>query len=211
MIHLLYTADHANRATALAAANPGSRHGLIDTTKPAAIQGLDTLSFWGHGDQWKLCNKTPDELVRLIGQWKALNATLKTVELITCNARHCVGGDAYANRVKNGLHGFLSSTRDITVKALPTTVSGKLNAFSILLAETNTKSWVYVTAPGADDKLLMQAQSLIQYERTQDGRLVSFRGDIAQRADKTVRDNPQRQWTMNYGYFNTLRSCLGKV
>ena len=97
------------------------------------------------------------------------------------------------------------------MKALPTTVSGKLNAFSILLAETNTKSWVYVTAPGADDKLLMQAQSLIQYERTQDGRLVSFRGDIAQRADKTVRDNPQRQWTMNYGYFNTLRSCLGKV
>jgi hypothetical protein len=57
----------------------------------------------------------------------------------------------------------------------------------------------------------MQAQSLIQYERTVDGKLVSFRGDIAQRADKTVRDNPQRTWTMNYGYFNTLRSCLGRV
>lgn len=180
------------------------------TTNPAVVPNLDTLAFWGHGDSSKLCGKTPRELHEVIKAWKSHNAGLKTVEIITCNARHASGGDPFVKKLKSGI-GFRSSLRGLTIKALPTTVTGKNNAWSILLAETNHKSWVYVTAPGATDALLMEASSLINFQRNVNGGLSSFWGDIAKRADQMVRDNPNRQWTMNYGYFNTLRAHLGVV
>ena len=144
-------------------------------------------------------------MVKVIAAWKKLNSQLNTVELITCNARHFTGStDSFANQLKKGLHsGLLSSTRSITVKALPVTVTGSQNAFSILLADTNTKSWCYVTGPGTDDKIMFEGANLISYENGK-----SFKGDIAVRANQVVRDNPNRKWTMNYGYFNMLRRNL---
>ena len=213
MIQFLFQGGHGShgpRAQALSSVTPGSRSGDINNTKAVEIKGLDTLAFWGHGDSFKLCGKTPRELHEIIKSWKKLNDGLKTVELITCNARHCTSGDPYAKQLKSGF-GFRSSLHGIVVKALPTTVTGKNNAWSILLAETITNSWVYITAPGATDKLLMEGSSLITFERTATGGLKSFKGDIARRADATVRENPQRKWTMNYGYLNTLRAQLGVI
>jgi hypothetical protein len=213
MIQFLFQGGHGShgpRAQALSGVTPGSRCGDIATTQASAIVGLDTLAFWGHGDAHKLCNKSPDQLFSLIKDWKRLNPALKTIEIITCNARHAVGTNPFANRLKSKF-GVLSGTRGMVVKALPVTVTGKNNAWSILLAETIHNSWCYVTAPGTDDKLLMQAQSLIAFEQNETGGLRSYRGDIATRADQMVRANPQRQWTMNYGYFNTLRAHLGVV
>jgi hypothetical protein len=211
MIQILYTQDHAARGVALAAAVPGAKHGLVDTA-PSAVTGLDTLVFWGHGDQFKPCDRTAAEIVKVISGWKKLNSGLKTVELITCNARHCTGNaDSFAVQVKNGLRaGVLSSTRNIQVKALPVTVSGMRNAFSILLAEVPTKSWVYVTGPGTNDSIMMEGVRLINFE-TVNGKVQSFKGDIALRANKVVRDVPVRKWSMNYGYFNNLRNCLVAV
>ena len=146
----------------------------------------------------------------VIKAWKALNAGLNTVEIITCNARHASAGDPFAKKLKSGI-GFRSSLKGLTIKALPTTVTGKNNAWSILLAETIHRSWVYVTAPGATDALLMEASSLINFQTNANGGLSSYRGDIATRADEMVRANPTRQWTMNYGYFNSLRAHLGVV
>ena len=57
----------------------------------------------------------------------------------------------------------------------------------------------------------MEASSLIQFTTNATGGLVSFKGDIAQRADAMVREHRDRKWTMNYGYFNTLRATLGAV
>lgn len=213
MIQFLFQGGHGShgpRAQALSNATPGSRVGDIATTKAVAIQGLDTLAFWGHGDSSRLCGKTAKELHDVIKDWKQLNDGLNTVEIITCNARHCTSGDPYATQLKATI-GFRSSLKGLTIKALPTTVTGKNNAWSILLAETNFKSWVYITAPGANDSLLMQAKTLIDFETSPTGGSVSYRGDIATRADNTVRTNPTRQWTMNYGYFNTLRAHLGVV
>ena len=102
----------------------------------------------------------------------------------------------------------MSGTSGMVVKALPVTVSGKRNAWSILLTETVYNSWCYVTAPDTADKLLMVASSMITFQKNDKGGLSSYRGDIATRADETVRANPAREWTMNYGYFNTLRSNL---
>src|SRR5215469_1444703 len=105
----------------------------------------------------------------LIAAYKSLNAGLATVELITCNARHCSSGDPYATRLKSSF-GFWSRTGGIKVMALPTTVTGKNNAWSILLAETQYKSWAYVTAPVATDAELMKASSLITFEEYDGGK-----------------------------------------
>ncbi len=212
MIQFLFqggSGSHGPRAQALAAVTPGSKTADI-TAKPTQVRGLDTLAFWGHGDQFKLCGKSVNDLRSIISGWKGLNSGLKTIEIITCNSRHCTSGDPFARRLKSSF-GIMSGTRGLKVKALPTTVTGKLNAWSILLAETNGKSWVYITAPGNDDSELMRATKLIQFFTNAAGKSVSFKGDIAQRADTMVREHRDRTWTMNYGYFKTLRATLGAV
>lgn len=213
MIQFLFQGGHGShgpRTQALVTVTPRSRCGDIATTTACAIPGLHTLAFWGHGDRYRLCGKNVNELFSVIKAWKSLNSDLKTIEIITCNARHAVGGDPFASRLK-AKFGFLSGTRGMVVKALPVTVTGSANAWSILLAETIHNSWCYITAPGATDALLMQASSLIQFQRNANGGLVSYRGDIATRANETIKANPNRQWTMNYGYFNTLRANLVTV
>lgn len=209
VIQFLYQGGHGShgpRAQALANVTR-SKCGDIATTVPDAIEGLNTLAFWGHGDKQKLCGKSAEEIFTIVKAWKRLNPSLNTVEIITCNARHASAGDPFANQLKSKF-GIMSGTRGMVVKALPVTVTGKHNAWSILLAETVHNSWCYITAPGATDQLLMVANSLIQFETNARGGLSSYRGDIATRADKVVRADPTRQWTMNYGYFNTLRCAL---
>jgi hypothetical protein len=213
MIQFLYQGGHGShgpRTQALASITAGSRCGDINETEPSAIAGLDTLTFWGHGDSNKLCDKTPSELRTIIAAWRKLNKSISTIEIITCNARHCTAGTGYASQLK-AKFGIMSGTSGLTVKALPVTVTGKINAWSILLWEPNFDSWCYVTAPGKDDTLLMKATTLVQYEIKPDGGMICFKGDMAKRADQVVRDHPDRKWTMNYGYLNTLRYQLGTV
>lgn len=212
MIQILFTEDHRARAVALAGAVPGSAAALIDTP-PTKINGLDTLTFWGHGDPWKFCTKTPAEMAKVIKDWKSKNSGIKTVELITCNARHFSTGatDSFANQLKSALKsGIMSSTSGIKMKGLPVGVTGAQNAWSILLADPGTKSWVYVSAPGMTDADMMEGQGLIRYHKVGTG-LVSFNGDIAQRANKMIVEHPKRKWSMNYGYFNNLRANLVSI
>ena len=198
----------------MAGTTAGSTHELFDANihKARKIMNLKTLVFWGHGDQFGFCGMKPDKAIEVIKDWKKHNSGLKTVELITCNARHCTSGDAFANSVRHGLHrGFMNSGRDITVKALPVAVGGKMNAFSILLAEPNFKSWAYITAPGTDDTEMQKVNKMMSFETTADGRSVSYRGDLAIKADKLAREHARRNWTLNYGYMSTLRACLVPV
>jgi hypothetical protein len=138
-----------------------------------------------------------------------VNPKPKTIELITRNARHCKSGDPLAIKVKSARRlGILHGTFGMKVKASPVTVTGKRNAFSILLAEPVFKSCCCVTAPGTNDSLMMQAQNLVRYEQTATGGVVPSKGDLAQRANKVLSQHKDRQWTMLYGYFNNLRNCL---
>jgi len=193
MIQFLFQGGHGShgpRAQALANITPGSRYGDIDITKASAIPGLHTLTFWGHGDSGKLCGKSPNEIHTIIKAWKRVNGGLKTIEILTCNSRHASGGDSFANKLKSQF-GMLSGTGGLTLKALPVTVTGKMNAWSILLAETVHNSWVYNTAPGANDSLLMQANSLIQFTTNDTGGMVSFRGDIASPSQRNGKESSQ--------------------
>src|SRR5665213_1613344 len=205
MIQILYTQDHAARGLALSQAIPGSQHGLANTVASAKV-GLDTLVFWGHGTFASLCDLSKDQIVTCVKSWKSANAGLATVEIITCNARHAPGGhDAFASQVKAGLRaGFLSSTRDVKVKALPVNVAGALNGFSILLAHAPNKSWCYVTAGGQDDRIMMAGSNLVRNE----SRNLAY--DLAAAANNVASEQPARQYTLNSGYFNTLRASLVK-
>jgi hypothetical protein len=206
MIQILYAQDHTERGVALSQAVPGSQAGLV-TTAPTAKPGLDTLTFWGHGDIARLCGLQSEDFAKLVKDWAKLNSGLQTVEIITCNARHApTGFDPYAQTVVSGLRsGLLSSTRNIVVKALPVNVGGTLNAFSILLAHAPNKSWCYVTGPGPDDKIMFQGNNLVKAEAGKNGY------DLAQAGNKVARDVKDRKFTLNFGYFNTLRAQLGVV
>jgi hypothetical protein len=209
MLQILYTQDHLARGVALSQEEAGSDHALVDTAPTA--KGVDTLLCWGHGDSYSFCKKSAAEMAALVTAWKAVNPALHTVELVTCNARHYTGkSDSFANQLKSRLSGFFSSTKHIVIKALPVTVTGAANAFSILLAEPATKSWCYVTGPGTDDKIMFQGANLIT-SHVVNGKMVSFKGDIAQRANLMVSQHPDRKWSMNYGYFKMLRRNLVKV
>lgn len=211
MILILWELGHDKRSKALAAVI-GAQEGDINQKKPSRIAGLDTLILWGHGDAQKLCDKKPDQMFDIIAGWKGSNGSPRTVEILTCNARHSTHGESFVGKLKARV-ADTRATRGITIKALPVHVKGATNAWSILLAETQFNSWCYITASGADDKELMKASSLIQYQTNQNGGLVSYRGDIAKRADEMVRTQPalNRKWTMLYGPFRTLRAYLGTV
>ncbi len=206
MIQILYAQDHTERGQALAQAVGGSQSSLV-TTPASKKPGLDTLTFWGHGDLVRLCGKTAAEMVTLIKQWKDLNGSLATVEVITCNARHSSGRhDSFVQNLVNGLRaGFMSSTRSLVVKAMPVNVEGAHNGYSILLAHAPNKSWCYVTGKGPDDKFMIEGSKLVKAESATLGY------DLAAAATKVARDVKRRDFTLNYGYFNTLRSHLGVV
>lgn len=206
MIQVLYAQDHTDRGVALAGAIPGGQGSLV-TTPPVTRQGLHTLTIWGHGDIVRLCGMVAEDIVTLVRGWKKLNPDLKTVEIVTCNTRHAPAGhDPYSRSVVRGLRsGFRSKTRDIVVKALPTNVGGSVNAFSILLAHAPNRSWCYVTAPGPDDSKMFEGANLVKGEANELGY------DLAQAGDTIARRHTDRRFTLNYGYFNTLRAQLGVV
>jgi hypothetical protein len=219
MIQILYDDEHKERAVALASETPGSRSGEIEATPPTKITegSLDALTFWGHGSSDKFCGREPDELAKLIGMWRKLNSGLKTVELITCDARHYYKGDtdAYADKLKSAMRcGFLPPTSGMKVKALPVTVTGKQNGVSILLAETVFKTWAYLTAPAgamSKDEFLMPAQSLVRFIPGKEGGFEPYKGNLAVRANELAKEQKDRNWTIAYGYLNTLRAYLAEV
>lgn len=217
-LQILWKDDHQARAESMAGLLPYAKAGEIDATKPVKIKGLTTLAFWGHGDATQICDKSPAGLVEIVKAWKKRNPGLRTVELITCNSRHYKPtptgkGTSFANKFKQKLHsGVLSSTKDITVKAMPKSISGKANAWSILLADNPTRSWVYVVAPGATDSELMQAQALIRFTKTATGGYVDYKGDIADRAQQVVANKAATdQWQMLYGHYDDLRNYVVPV
>ena len=82
-IHILYEAkDHQNKAIALM--NALNNNATIDPVdaKVTKIQGLKTLIFWGHGSATGLCDKTGEDIVKIINRWKGLNNKLDNVSYI---------------------------------------------------------------------------------------------------------------------------------
>ena len=168
-IQILYESDHQDRAVALMGALTNSAvAGPMDTT-PVKIKGLKTLIFWGHGQSSILCNMNSKAVIATIIAWKTLNSDLKVVEVITCNARHYDNkfwnatvtvhrkskmmhnsgspiNNSIVKQIKRGLkYNINPALWSIKVLALPESVRGSLNQYSILYWDAATTSWCYVT------------------------------------------------------------------
>ena len=78
--------DHETRAKSLATAYATTARSVNDGASKVA--GLDKLVLWGHGEISKFCGLRAPDFVKLVGDWKAANDGLTTVEMLTCNARH---------------------------------------------------------------------------------------------------------------------------
>lgn len=256
MIKILYEKDHENRAKTLAGIYPNDKDNFnaecspIDEP-PVTIKGddkLDTLVLFGHSGRSSdptLCGKSMTQIKDIVKGWKSKNSSLKTVEILTCDGRHADDGhEPIATAVKNKLHGAFSSTKKVVVKALPTAITGKNSAFSILLADWETKSWCYICAPTNSDMFFVRhTMEIIALNNFPDPQGRSGSGDLAQAANKLAgkfgEDNikailkeyakkdldtvkkygagivrligENRNYSLNYGYFNTLRAQLGVV
>lgn len=199
----LGTGDHEARAKALASVTANSNCGPVNV---AGIQkpGLDTLTYWGHGNAAKFCDMTAAEFVDNVAAWKKWNPTLKTVEILTCNARHATDDNSYTSQVKPALKRKFS---DITLKAMPMGM-GSIAAhnWSILNAHVGTKTWYYVTAGGNQDTDEMwPAVHLVNAAAG------TFGNNLVQAAQQVEKDNPTRKFGLKYGTFAQLRGTLTAI
>lgn len=141
--------DHEVRAKSLGTAYACTAVSV--KTKPKSVSGLDKLVFWGHGDTGKFCTLTASDFVAYVGEWRKKNPGLKTVEMLTCNARHRQTGlSSYTDQVVNELSRKPKNSVDkIKFRALPVAVtqSGKTCDWSILKWHPGSATWAYVAAP----------------------------------------------------------------
>ena len=201
--------SHKERAEALQRENVNSQavHLKADMA-PAEYKGLTTAAFWGHGSSRTLCNYNPKKLAAFVLGLKKKNAGLKTIEIITCDARHTERKEqSYVDVLLPLLDGA------VEVKALPIGQHGKTGAWSRLLANVHTKSWAYVTGP--TEKVMLLARRTVLKQMPSDPEPVNgvpAPTDLATHANYWIRmADPIREWTVTYGYFNELRRVLSVV
>ena len=196
-------ADHEARAKALASVSPGSQCGSV---KISGIQkpGLDTLVYWGHGDATHFCGLTAEEFVADVSAWKKWNRGLKTVEILTCNARHSTTDLSFTSRVKPLLKKKYS---DITFKAMPMGMGTYgAHTWSILTVHVPSKTWYYVTGGGAKDTdEMFPASVLVETEAKKHGNNFATAGAAVEVA------NPSRKFGLKYGTFANLRAALTPI
>lgn len=199
----LGTGDHEARARALAGVTPGSNCGPVSVSgiqKP----GLDTLTYWGHGNAAKFCDMTPAQFVENVAAWRKWNPGIRTVEVLTCNARHATDDLSYTSQVKPALKRKFS---DITLKAMPQGM-GSVSAhnWSILNAHVGTKTWYYVTAGGNQDTDEMwPAVHLVNAAAANCG------NNLVVAAMQVEKNHPGRKFGLKYGTFAQLRGTLTPI
>ncbi|MEZ4453158.1 MAG: hypothetical protein R3B09_27095 [Nannocystaceae bacterium] len=145
---ILWGNEHEARARALANICGEAADALANLSR--SNEGIqppncsdETLTFWGHGDAKEFCELVDIELCLLVRNWKRSKSTLKTVELVTCDAQHNMqplGG--YARRVAQYMQ---ANKIAVTIKALPR--GQHSDDESILWANAGTRTLCYITAP----------------------------------------------------------------
>lgn len=204
---ILWGEEHERRATSLANAYGETAKSLAllgnGPEGTAAVRCADkTLTVWGHGDANTFAELSNGEFGQLIRNWKKLNTQLKTVEIITCDARH---NDDPFSGYASSVAKFVRDTcgEEVVVKALP--VGQHKTDCSILWANVGTASFCYITAPS--DEALEYANQ----------RLKTLSPGNSRDLNKTAQDMAKEErpafhnYTVNGGYFKTLRDYLGIV
>lgn len=136
---ILYQDDHQKRAHAMAPAKS-----QLVSLPAKAVEGMDTLVFWGHGTPASLCGMHPKDVADVVKRWRAVNKKIDTIEILTCNSRHApTGSDPFVKQLRSQL-GFM--LRGLTIKSMPVRMGpGGLHGDSILFADFASKTWCYMT------------------------------------------------------------------
>ena len=215
MIQIFYgDENHKSRCIALSGATPGSE--VTSATSPAKKDPrvIDTLTFWGHGDSHHFCNLNASAFVSTVKDWKKMNPSIKTLEIITCNSRHGTTESkrqsdgklekswvkSYTDQVKPGLRSL-----GLTVKALPMGMgdSGP-HLWSILKFSDTTKTWMYITAGGAlNDNAMWAAVNMVE----DDPLFKATKNYVTAGTAVKARDK-LRKYTIDFGTIGTLRAAL---
>jgi hypothetical protein len=207
IIMILWGNEHKDRAEALAAVCREQASAVANL--PRSNQGIEpltsgdaTLSVWGHGDAEHFSEMIDVEFGALICAWKKKNASLKTVELITCDAQHnTVPLSGYAKRVAK----FVQRTySDITIKALP--VGIHTDDRSILWASAGTATFCYLTGP--DQTTFDHANRRLQELAPTNANDLTKVG-TAMAKERTL--SSPNNFTVSYGAFSGLRASLATV
>jgi hypothetical protein len=207
--------DHTGRCAALASVTPGAS--VVSATGPALdkkVLKIQTLTFWGHGDASTFCQLSATQFINKVGEWIKWNPSIKTLEIITCNSRH---GTSLSWRNENDVieKSWVKSYTDqvkpalkrmgLTIKALPMGMgAGGANLWSVLRYNSESRTWLYVTANGAKDTDVMWP-GVEKVEN--DENFKRSKNYVTAGAAVKARDN-LRQYTLDFGTINTLRSAL---
>jgi hypothetical protein len=210
-IIILYGTEHKELALALAKAyNVDAKYvfAAAFSTKASAFPGLTTLIAWGHSDGIeKFSEMTSDKFVELITAWRQANPGLKTVEILTCDARHNAKGEPQGPYAKRVAAGVQKKYRDLTIKALP--IGRAADDCSILMAQVTPPTFCYITAP---NKLVLdKARQAVLDLNTQLKADLSLIGNELAKNPNRPQQVSQRQYTLNYGPLKNVRSQLGVV
>jgi len=203
---ILWGDQHKDRGVALAAAYHEQSSAVASL--PRGSDGISplasadaTLTVWGHGDATTFSEMLEVEFGVLLRSWKKKNPALKTVEIVTCDARHNSDHlSGYAARVAQFVHEVY---KDVVVKALP--VGQHRDDRSILWANAGTTTFCYITAPS--EATFNHANQVLQGLDPTCGHDL---GKVAQEMAKT-RGRPPNDFTVMGGNLNILRNYLGVV
>lgn len=158
---ILYGLEHQVRAQNLGAALGEVVAGAAPLAAGAAIpHSTDTtLTIWGHGGPQQFAEFTPAQLAAFVQRWKTANPGLKTLELITCDARHVQDDrDSYTDKLMPLL--IRGANVLVTVKGLPR--GGSKATVSELWAGNAVGSDGYFFLAAEDDAALQVAVGQMQ-------------------------------------------------
>ncbi|RME74684.1 MAG: hypothetical protein D6776_04735 [Planctomycetota bacterium] len=204
---VLWGAEHEARAKALAKAVKEKAHELVPDAEPIKTKDK-TLTFWGHGGQGSFCDLTPAQFVEVISAYVKKNKKIKTIEIITCDARHKQrrGEDAFINEVVAQIQGdkkLKKRFKKIAIKALPIAVTGK-ESYSILWASEGTNTFCYIAAKKRKD-MDEAGKRMLQLAKT-----VTPKYHLGEIGNELAKDS-ERKFSVLYGDIKNLRSYLAKV
>jgi hypothetical protein len=134
-------ADHKARATALGGAVGENVADLHDAKLNLGDCKDATLTIWGHGNAEKLGGYTSGELAARLAELKVSASSIRTIELITCDASNpeYASGASYAKKLSTALAG---ANMNLTIKGLP---GGAGADKSILYYYSADSTFVYIT------------------------------------------------------------------
>ncbi|WP_440874952.1 hypothetical protein [Thalassotalea sp. PLHSN55] len=204
---ILWGKDHQARAEALAAAY--GEQAMAEASLARSNKGIQpvvcvdaTLTVWGHGGATKFSDMLDVEFGVLIQNWKKQNPSLKTVELVTCDAQHNIIPLAgYAMRVAKYVD---RDYKDIVIKALP--VGQHSDDRSVLWANAVTSTFCYLTAPSQ-----VTFDSANQRVQVLDPICGGNLNEVAAEMAKERTSFPPNNFTVSGGNLGSLRASLAVI